>query len=164
MLKLFQGCWKRPLEFVRHVVLICTCIHTSKNTQEIHSISAEIFGQLKVWSVILEKACSYLNSAAKQTHPSLQCSFTGVTHSISLFCVRAQVVTYYAELFSGNAAKTLRFDGLGWWLYPSRSVCFPFTESGLCMNCFFVFFSNGKLADREETFSEFDKKCIELES
>ncbi len=22
----------------------------------------------------------------------------------------------------------------GWWLYPSHSVCFPFTEPGLCMN------------------------------
>ncbi len=46
-------------------------------------------------------------------------------------------------------------------LGPSRSVCFPFTEPGPCMNTR-LFFSthtqNGQLADREEIFAEFDKK------
>ncbi len=45
------------------------------------------------------------------------------------------------------------------WLSPSHSVCFPFTEPGLCMNTG----QNGQLADREEIFAEFDKKCIGLE-
>ncbi len=86
--------------------------------------------------MILEKACWYLNSTAKQIHPSLQCSFrlTPVTHSISLSCVRARVVTYYTKVFSGNTA---------------------FTEPGLCMNTrlFFQRTQNGKLADLEEIFS-----------
>ncbi len=45
--------------------------------------------------MILEKACWYLNSRVKQIHPSLQCSFklASVTHSMSLSCVRARVVT-----------------------------------------------------------------------
>ncbi len=56
--------------------------------------------------------------------PLLQSSFklARVTHSISLSCVRARVVTYYTEVFSGNGAKTLVFDILGWWLYLSHFV------------------------------------------
>ncbi len=121
---------------------------------------------LKVSSVILQKACWYLNSSPKQIHPSLQCSFklTPVMHSISLCCVRARVVTDYTEVFSGNVAKASVFDDLGWWLYPSHSVCFLFTEPGLCMNTRLLFqcTQNGKLADCEEIFSEFGKKCIGL--
>ncbi len=69
-------------------------------------------------------------------------------------------MTYYTEVFSGNAAKTSVFDDLGWWLNPSHSVCFPFTEPGLCMNSglFFQCTQNGKLADREEIFSKFEAK------
>ncbi len=72
----------------------------------------------------------------KQIHPSPHCSFklARITHSITLSGVRARVGTYYTEVFSGNAAKTLVFDVLGLSLYPSRSVCFSFTEPGLCMN------------------------------
>ncbi len=40
-------------------------------------------------------------------------------------------MTYYIKVFSGNATKASVFDVLGWWLY---SICFPFTEPGLCMN------------------------------
>ncbi len=36
--------------------------------------------------------------------------------------------------WSGNAAKASVFDDLGWWLYLRHSVCFLFTEPGLCMN------------------------------
>ncbi len=88
--------------------------------------------------MILEKACWCMNSTAKQIHPSLQCSFklSRVTHSICLFCVGAQVVTYY------NTAKATVFDDLGWWLYPSHSVCFPFTEPGLCVNTGLFLFSS----------------------
>ncbi len=98
-----------------------------------------------------------------------QCSFklAQVTHSISLSCVGAPVVTYYTKVFSGNAAKTSLFDDLGWWLYLRHSVCFLFTEPGLCMNnrlFFSVHTQNGKLVDREVIFSEFDKKCMWLES
>ncbi len=46
---------------------------------------------------------------------------------------------------------------IGWnsvvWLAPSHSVCFPFTEPGLCANIVF-----------REIFAEFDKKCIGLQS
>ncbi len=88
-----------------------------------------------------------------------------VTHSISLSCLLSCDILY--EVFSGNAAKTSVFDEMGWWLYPSHSDCFPFTEPGLCMNtglCFSAHTRNGKLADREEIFSEFNKKCTGLES
>ncbi len=76
-------------------------------------------------------------------------------------------MTCYTEVFNGNVATALVSDDLGCWLYPSHSVCFPFTEPELCLNTR-LFFSahtqNGKLAGREEIFTEFDKKCIELES
>ncbi len=74
--------------------------------------------------MIQEKACLYLNSTAKQIQPSLLCSFklAQVTHSFSLSCVRARVVTYYTEVFSGHAAKMSVFDVLGWWLYPRDTV------------------------------------------
>ncbi len=95
---------------------------------------------------------------------TLQCSFKlgPVTHSISLSSVRASVVTYYIDVFSGNVAKALVLDALGWWLYPrpiyrARAVCEHQTVSS-------AHTQNGKLADREEIFSEFDKKCIGLES
>ncbi len=93
--------------------------------------------------MILVKACCYLNSTAKQIHLSLQCSFklARETHSISLSCALARVVTYYTEVFSGNAAKASVFEDLGWWHTQNR-----------------------KLARREEIFSEFDKKYIGLES
>ncbi len=111
--------------------------------------------------MILEKACWYLHSTAKQIHPALQCSFKlkRVTHIISLSCVQAWVVTYYTEVFSGNVIKMLVFHVLGWWRYPRHSVCFPFTEhrTSECTQ-------NGQLADCEEIFSEFDNKCIGLES
>ncbi len=83
---------------------------------------------LKVYFMIVVKA---LNSTAKQTHPSPQCSFklARVTHSITLSCVRARVVTYYTEVFGGNVAKTSVF------LFVA--VCFPITEPGLCMCALF---------------------------
>ncbi len=85
--------------------------------------------------------------------PSLQCSFK---------LARVPVVTYYTEVFSGNVAKASVFDDLGWWLYLSRSVCFLFTEPGLCMNTFLfsAHTQNGKLAGREGIFSEFDQKVF----
>ncbi len=47
-----------------------------------------------------------------------------------------------------------------------ESLYFPFTEPGLCTNTRFFFqrTPNGQLADCEEIFTEFDKKCIGLES
>ncbi len=56
--------------------------------------------------------------------PSLQCSFklARVTHSISLSCAGAQVVTYNIEVFGRNAAKISVSDNLGWWLYLRHSV------------------------------------------
>ncbi len=39
-------------------------------------------------------------------------------------------MTYYTEVFSGHKAKVSVFNNLGWWLYLSLSVCFPFTEPG----------------------------------
>ncbi len=73
--------------------------------------------------MILEKACWYLNSTARQIQPSLQCSFKPVRgmHSISLSCVQAWVVTYYTKVFSGNTAKASVFDDLGWWLYTRHT-------------------------------------------
>ncbi len=62
-----------------------------------------------------------------------------VTHSISLSCARAQVVTYYTEVFSGLVAL------------PGQTVSSAHTQ-------------NRKLADREERFSEFDKKSFGLKS
>ncbi len=59
-------------------------------------------------------------------------------------------MTYDTKVFSGNVAKTLVFDVVGCWLYPSHSACFTFTEHT----------QNGKLADHEEIFSEFDKKNV----
>ncbi len=76
-------------------------------------------------------------------------------------------MTYYTEVFSGNAAKASVFDVLSCWLHPRHSVCFPFTESELWMNTglfFSAYTQNRKLADCEEIFSEFDKKCVGLES
>ncbi len=60
---------------------------------------------------------AYLRSAKPNhfyLHPSLQCSFklARLTHSISLSCIWARVVTYYTEVFSGNAAKASVFDVL----------------------------------------------------
>ncbi len=46
-----------------------------------------------------------------------------VTHSISLSCARARVVTYYTEVFGGNAAKASVFDVLHWRLYPRSQGC-----------------------------------------
>ncbi len=47
----------------------------------------------------------------------------------------------------------------------SDSVCFPFTEPGLCMNTrfFSAHTQNRQRVDREEILAEFDKKCIRLE-
>ncbi len=72
-------------------------------------------------------------------------------------------------MFRVNTAKTSVFDVLSWWLYLRHSVCFPFTEPGLCLNTglfrvFSAHIQNRKLVDGEEIFSEFDKKCIGLES
>ncbi len=84
-----------------------------------------------------------LEKTAKEIHLSPQCSFklAQVTHSISL----SRVVTYYTKVFGGNAAKTSVFDVLA-------SL---FTEPGLCINTQVFLF---------QIFSEFDKKCIGLES
>ncbi len=54
-------------------------------------------------------------------------------------------------VFSGNVAKTLVCDELGWWLYLSWAVYEHQTV-------FSAHTLNGKLADHEEIFSEFDKK------
>ncbi len=82
-----------------------------------------------------------------------------VTHSISLSSVRAQVVTYYTEVFGGNAAETLVFDVLGWWLYP-RHCLFPIYRAWAVYEHRFF----RKLVDREEIFSESDKMYFGLES
>ncbi len=114
-----------------HAADVVTCVVINQVWKE------NKFAGLKVQSVILEKARWYLNSSAKQTHPSLQRSFKlmWVTHSISLSCIRARDATYYTKwVFSGNVAKASVFDVLDWWLYPSHSVCFLFTEPGLCVN------------------------------
>ncbi len=53
------------------------------------------------------------------------------------------------------------------WLGPSHSVCFLFTEPGLCVNTGLFFSSTptqrGQLADHEEILAGFDKTCIGLE-
>ncbi len=49
--------------------------------------------------------------------------------------------------------------------HRQSSVCFPLTEPGLCMNpwLFSAHTQTRQLADREEIFAEFDKKCKGLE-
>lgn len=50
------------------------------------------------------------------------------------------------------------------WLVPSHFLCFPFKESGLCVNpgFFSVCIQPRQLADCEEILTEFDKKCLGL--
>ncbi len=76
-------------------------------------------------------------------------------------------MTYYTEVFSGNAAKASVFDDLAL-VAPSESLClFPvYRARTVYEHQTFVSTHtlNGKLADREEIFSEFVKKCIGLES
>ncbi len=82
-----------------------------------------------------------LKSQTNTTPPFSAPSNSRVTHSISLSCVQAPVVTYYTEVFSGNAAKVSVFDSTRVALFVSRLQ-----------------------SHREEIFSEFDKSCFELES
>ncbi len=73
-------------------------------------------------------------------------------------------MAYCAEAFSGNAAKASVFDVLGWWLYPSHSPVYRVRAVYEHRTFFSAHTQNGKLADREEIFTEFDKKCIGFES
>ncbi len=78
-------------------------------------------------------------------------------------------MTNYTEVFSGNMAKASVFDNLCWRLYLRHSchTLFPVYRTRVVYE-HWTFFSahteNGKLAEREEIFTEFDKKCIGLES
>ncbi len=94
----------------------------------------------------------------KQTNKQTNTPLPSVTLSISVSCTSWDKLY---EVFRGNAAKASVFGVLGWRLYPGRSVCFLFTESGLRMNTGLLFqrTQNRQLADCEEIFSESDKLC-----
>ena len=64
----------------------------------------------------------------------------------------------YTPSFGASEAPCLiAWDCLG--LGPRYSICFPFTEPGLCMNTR-VQRLNRQLEDREEQFTQFYKMCM----
>ncbi len=78
--------------------------------------------------MILDKACWYLNSTAKQIHPSLQCSFklARVMQSISLSCARAGLKRWHLTTWVGGSTRATLFS-----IYRARAVY----ETGLCFQC-----------------------------
>ncbi len=76
-------------------------------------------------------------------------------------------MTNYTEVFGGNVAKTSVFDVPQLVALPETLCLFPIYRVRAVNEHRTVFSAhteNGKLADREEKLSEFDKKCFGLES
>ncbi len=102
-----------------------------------------------------------LNRQTNTPLHSVSFKLVHVTHSISLSCVQAPVVTYYTKAFSGNVTKTSVSDDLCWWqlclfpVYRDRAVCKHQTP------VFSAHTENGKLADCGEILSEFDKGVLD---
>ncbi len=114
------------------------CFQCFFKIQDMEMLSRQSNNQnvLKVKSQFLAESLLLfeLNSQTNTPLLSVLLQTRWVTQSISLSCARARAVTYYTEVLSGNVAKASVFGDLGWWLYPSHSFCFSFTEPGLCMN------------------------------